>query len=149
MKSIPIEIICKIIDFSDNKVHLFFKLSKLEKHFYENLKKQKHLMLKITFVMERDIELSYLKNNSSLNFILNLSCSDIIDGHLLYFKNLKIVDISYCTKLTDNAFVNFKGIHSLDMEGCNQKGITDKAFNNFKGIHSLNMEGCNQKNNYK
>ena len=46
---IPIELICKIIEFSDNKIESFFNLSKLEKYFYENLKKQKHLMLTIKF----------------------------------------------------------------------------------------------------
>jgi len=50
--------------------------------------------------------------------------------------------------ITDKAFKNLKGIHTLDMSNCDQDTITDKAFEHLKGIHTLNVRWCNQKKNH-
>ena len=41
-------------------------------------------------------------------------------------------------------FVHLKGIHTLNMWGCDQLTITDAAFAHLKGIHTLDMGFCNQ-----
>ena len=46
-------------------------------------------------------------------------------------------------QITDAAFENLRGIHTLDMNFCDQK-ITDAAFENLRGIHTLDMCGCSQ-----
>ena len=46
--------------------------------------------------------------------------------------------------ITDKAFINLRGIHTLNIFECNQKTITDKAFIHLKGIHTLNMNYCSQ-----
>ena len=45
---------------------------------------------------------------------------------------------------TDADFFHLRGIHTLDMSGCDQESITDSAFVHLRGIHTLNMHGCNQ-----
>jgi hypothetical protein len=35
-----------------------------------------------------------------------------------------------------------RGIHTLDMSGCDQASITDAAFAHLRGIHTLNMSRC-------
>jgi hypothetical protein len=54
------------------------------------------------------------------------------------------LNMSYCNRVTDAAFVHLKGIHTLRMFSCYQKMITDAAFEHIQGIHSLNISGCNQ-----
>jgi len=60
------------------------------------------------------------------------------------FRNAKAANIYKRRDLTDADFVYLKGIHTLNMSGCNQETITDAAFVHLKGIHTLNMSGCNQ-----
>ena len=54
--------------------------------------------------------------------------------------------MSYCyqSTITDKAFKNLRGIHTLDMSWCYQSTISDKAFKNLRGISVLNMTGCIQ-----
>ena len=42
----------------------------------------------------------------------------------------------------DAAFVHFRGIHTLYMNGCYQSIITDAAFVHLRGIQTHNAEGC-------
>jgi hypothetical protein len=60
------------------------------------------------------------------------------------FPNAIAANISNRNDLTDADFVHLRGIHRLNMSGCNQIGITDAAFANLVGIHTLDMSGCNQ-----
>ena len=46
--------------------------------------------------------------------------------------------------LTDADFVRLRGVHELDMSGCNQETITDAAFAHLAGIHTLCAFSCPQ-----
>ena len=48
------------------------------------------------------------------------------------------------TRLVDADFVHLRGLHVLDMGGCNQANITDAAFAHLAGIHTLDMSWCDQ-----
>ena len=52
--------------------------------------------------------------------------------------------MSACNQITitDKFSESLKGIHTLDISGCNQ--ITDKFSENLAGIHTLNMYHCDQ-----
>jgi len=52
--------------------------------------------------------------------------------------------MSFCDQstITDAAFANLRGIHTLDMGYCIQYTITDAAFKHLLGIHTLNVSGC-------
>ena len=54
------------------------------------------------------------------------------------------INICYRKDLSDADFVNLRGIHTLNMSGCDQEGITDTAFAHLTGIRSLIMSSCNQ-----
>jgi hypothetical protein len=66
------------------------------------------------------------------------------DADFLYLEGVKTLDMCKCYCITDAAFTNQRGIHTLNMESCDQSTITDAAFTNLRGIHTLNMEGCDQ-----
>lgn len=70
---------------------------------------------------------------------------DLKDADMVHVRGIKKLNISGCIKLTDRAFVNLKGIHTLVMQSCNQKAITDRAFTNLTGIHTLDMTMCDQR----
>ena len=75
---------------------------------------------------------------------------DIVDADFVHIRGdarrvrLHTVHMYRCKLVTDAAFVQLRGIHTLDMSGCNQATITDAAFVHLRGIHSLYMGGCNQ-----
>jgi hypothetical protein len=50
--------------------------------------------------------------------------------------------MSYCTGVSDAAFVNLRGISSLYMWACGQQSITASAFSHLKGIQEISMAGC-------
>jgi hypothetical protein len=66
------------------------------------------------------------------------------DKDFKYFIGIKHLKINSQKNITDRAFKNLEGIHSLDMSWCNQKKITDRAFKNLRGIHTLIMNKCYQ-----
>jgi len=74
----------------------------------------------------------------------NLSFTNIKDEMLNLLPNLKSLNISHSSLITDMAFVHLNGIHTLNMSFCNQPTITDAAFANLKGIDTLKMIFCNQ-----
>ena len=43
---------------------------------------------------------------------------------------------------TDAAFVHLRGIHELNMEGCDQTTITGATFEHLRGIRALETDGC-------
>jgi hypothetical protein len=45
--------------------------------------------------------------------------------------------------ITDAAFANLAGIHTLSMSSCSQAGITAAAFAHLAGMHTLNVRHCN------
>ena len=74
---------------------------------------------------------------------------DIVDADFVHIRGdarvrLHTVYMSNCKRVTDAAFVHLRGIHTLDMYGCNQITITDIAFIHLRGIHTLYMRWCNQ-----
>ena len=74
---------------------------------------------------------------------------DIVDADFVHIRGdarvrLHTVKMLYCRRVTDAAFVHLRGIHTLDMWGCNQATITDSAFIHLRGIHTLDMRFCNQ-----
>ena len=58
------------------------------------------------------------------------------------FPNAIGIKVSRSYELTDDECIYFKGIKYLNIG--HQQTITDKAFENFKGIHTLNMNECDQ-----
>jgi len=75
------------------------------------------------------------------NFKLNKKHND--KTLLLLRRSIDKLIMINCNRITDKGFIALKGIHTLNMANCTQKGITDKAFENLKGtIHTLNMERC-------
>src|SRR3989338_68164 len=85
-------------------------------------------------------ELPYKIYNLDLNTNKNIK-----DKDFQYIKGIHTLDMSGCNQdtITDNAFKYLKGIYTLNIKGCKQ--ITDKAFENLKGIHTLDMSWCNKK----
>ena len=74
---------------------------------------------------------------------------DIVDADFVHIRGdararLHTVDMNRCKAVTDAAFVYLRGIHTLNMFGCNQMTITDAAFVHLRGIHTLSMGACNQ-----
>ena len=45
-------------------------------------------------------------------------------------------------QFNDAAFAHLAGIHTLDMNFCDQATITDGAFVHLAGNHTLNLWGC-------
>ena len=75
--------------------------------------------------------------------------NDITDEDFVHIRGdarvrLHTVDIDGCTMVTYAAFIHLRGIHTLNMSGCNQETITDAAFIHLRGIHTLFIGGCNQ-----
>jgi hypothetical protein len=74
-------------------------------------------------------------------FRLNMNnCWKITDAAFVNLKGIHTLDINYCRQITDAAFVNLKGIKTLSICGCYQ--ITDAAFLHLDGIKELNMVIC-------
>ena len=67
---------------------------------------------------------------------------DFVDADFVHIRGdarvrLHTVNITYCRNVTDAAFVNLRGIHTLIMIGCNQATITDAALVNLREIPTL------------
>ena len=74
---------------------------------------------------------------------------DIVDADFVHIRGdarvrLHTVNMWNCKRVTDAAFFHLRGIHTLEMWGCNQATITDAAFICLRGIHTLYMGSCNQ-----
>src|SRR3989338_7234417 len=52
------------------------------------------------------------------------------------------LDLNSNANITDDNFTYLKGIHTLNMSGCQE--ITDQGLIHLKGIHTLNMLGCGE-----
>ena len=74
------------------------------------------------------------------------SCKRVTDAAFVHLRGIHTLDMTGCNQatITDSAFIHLRGIHTLYMIGCNQVTITDSAFIHLRGIHTLNMRGCNQ-----
>mmetsp|Transcript_9737 Transcript_9737/g.36231 ORF Transcript_9737/g.36231 Transcript_9737/m.36231 type:complete len:457 (-) Transcript_9737:49-1419(-) len=59
---------------------------------------------------------------------------------------LRFVDISLCDQhtISSRAFENFRGLHTLKIDGCNQDSIGDEALFNLRGIKKLSLQGVGQ-----
>ena len=68
----------------------------------------------------------------------------MLDNCGLYDKACTTLDMSYCYRVTDAAFVHLAGINTLYMNYCDQETITDAAFDHLVGIYKLNISGCIQ-----
>ena len=70
----------------------------------------------------------------------------VTDADFALLEGIHTLNMQGCDQatITDSAFVHLRGIHSLDIAGCNQATITDAAFVHLKGIRELVMIGCNQ-----
>ena len=93
-----------------------------------------------------DRDLRHLIGVESVDF----SGVDIDDFHLGMLSPLsgtiKEIDLRQCAHITDRGISVLREILTLDMSWCRQSTITDKAFENLQGIHTLKMVACNQKN---
>lgn len=47
---------------------------------------------------------------------------------------IQSLSMAYCNQITDAAFLNLRGIHSLNVQFCNQATITAAAFVHLRGI---------------
>ena len=74
---------------------------------------------------------------------------DIVDADFVHIRGdarvrLHTVVMGGCKRVTDEAFVHLRGIHTLNINYCDQVTITDAAFVHLRGIHTLNMNYCKQ-----
>ena len=75
---------------------------------------------------------------------------DLVDADFVHIRGdvqqvrLHTVIMCNCCEITDAAFVQLRGIHTLDMSCCYQKSITDSAFMHLRGIHTLILSDCDQ-----
>jgi hypothetical protein len=71
---------------------------------------------------------------------------NITDAAFANLAGIHTLDMSFCNQgtITDAAFAHLAGIHTLKMGVCNQPAITDAAFANLRGIHTLSMNYCSQ-----
>jgi hypothetical protein len=76
---------------------------------------------------------------------INFMGRNISDVHFMQsILPIRKLNISNCPQLTDIAFSQLTGIHTLDISECMQNTITDAAFVHLRGIHTLKMSRCNQ-----
>jgi len=84
---------------------------------------------------------------------INISHNFIDDSEFGYLEGVKILNMSHCrhnyvlshgvsVALSREAFQSIKGIHTLDISGC--EIITDELFESLQGIHTLIMSRCGQ-----
>ena len=73
---------------------------------------------------------------------LKIVIGDITDAAFINFRGIHTLNINMCERVTGAGFVHLSGIHTLDMSDCLE--ITDAAFVYLRGIHTLNMSGCVQ-----
>ena len=66
----------------------------------------------------------------------------ITDAGFVHLRGIHTLDMNGCDQITDAAFEHLRGIHTLEMCGCS--GITDAAFEHLRGIHTLYMSDCKQ-----
>ena len=73
-------------------------------------------------------------------------CSRVTDAAFVHLRRIHTLWVYNCNQatITDAAFVHLRGIDSLSMSGCNQRAITDTAFVHLRGIQMLDMYSCNQ-----
>ena len=73
-------------------------------------------------------------------------CGSVTDAAFVHLRGIHALNMSGCDQatITDAAFVHLRGIHTLDMCDCTQATITDAAFVHLRGIHTLDMNFCNQ-----
>ena len=86
---------------------------------------------KIIIFLESDIEVflwwlndEYKESNIKLGKSVTNNC-------FKYLKGIHTLDMRGCELITDAAFIHLKGIHTLDMSDCTE--ITDAAFVHLKG----------------
>jgi hypothetical protein len=68
----------------------------------------------------------------------------VVDADFLHFEGLRELYVDSSRDVTDAAFAHLRGIHTLDMSGCNQSTITDAAFAHLAGIQRLSLWACSQ-----
>jgi hypothetical protein len=81
-----------------------------------------------------------------LHTVIMWQCNRVTDAAFVHLRGIHTLDMRGCnqTTITDSAFIHLRGIHTLDMSRCNQATITDSAFTHLRGIHTLDMNSCNQ-----
>ena len=78
---------------------------------------------------------------------LNMSESKgVTDAAFVDLRGIQTLNMRWCNQatITDAAFVHLRGIQTLDMSYCSQATITDAAFVHMRGIQTLNMSLCTQ-----
>ena len=80
----------------------------------------------------------------TLIYFVPLSSETVISWQMDDLKNLHIIDLGYCIRLTDVwALGNLKNIHKLDLGYCNR--LTDvSALVNIPTLHTLKLSDCDQ-----
>src|SRR3989338_4989672 len=140
------DILISISDFLSTRD--LISLSSTCRDYYIILLFNVHVMSTHKFTLSKTyISLEFIKELPYKIYNLDLNTNkNIKDKDFQYIKGIHTLDMSGCNQdtITDNAFKYLKGIYTLDMSWCNKKTITDKAFKNLKGIHTLHMKSCNQ-----
>ena len=92
----------------------------------------------------KDVDFKYLEGIKKLSIIKQRNITDKAFENL---RGIHTLNMSWCDQqtITDKAFEHLQGIHTLNMAWCNQETITDKAFEHLQGIHTLDIAWCNQK----
>jgi hypothetical protein len=67
---------------------------------------------------------------------------DLVDHDFVLFRDIKQLRMNNCgeCKVTDAAFVNLCGIHTLEMNGCPQ--FTNAALLHVNNVHTLSINEC-------
>ena len=74
----------------------------------------------------------------------NQRAAPVVDADFVHFEGLRELYMACCGDVTDAAFLRLRGVHTLDMSGCNQVAITDAAFAHLVGIQRLSIWACRQ-----
>ena len=122
---------------------IFKKMRLLNKQCFESLKSEM-IENRVTLRINDSEEFKKIKNKFDANsfLICDVKINNKFIKYLRESFEIKKLNIMNCNRITDNAFIHLKGIHTLKMNTCNQ--ITDKAFIHLKGIHTLNMRLCSE-----
>ena len=81
---------------------------------------------------------------------VNVSCRyNLVDSNFVHIRcnaraQLHTMNMSWCRKVSDAAFVHLHGIKDLDLQCCDQATITDAAFVHLRRIEKLDIGHYNQ-----
>jgi hypothetical protein len=121
------------------------RLSRVNRGF-RNMVKQTFHFQKFTLKPGQTLVQLYKSFPGALNIDLsergNIKDQEFLEAMPLGFKNVRILDMGYCRKITDVGLAPLTNLTSLNMQGCEQ--ITDDRLKLLTNLTSLHMFKCHQ-----